>query len=110
MGCEDSFWQTALEVEEALLTGAPLHGMSLDLTKAFDRVPQQHLFALAEGAGLNAQFLGALKGMDGQLERRFKLNGLAGREFTSTNGIMQGCPLSIVLLNLLMSVCKHDRV
>ena len=27
-----------------------------------------------------------------------------GREFRATNGILQGCPLSVILLNLLVSV------
>ena len=38
------------------------------------------------------------------LRRRFKFAGGVGSEFLATNGIFQGCPLSVVLLNALISV------
>ena len=42
--------------------------------------------------------------MYGQLHRRFRVGKGVGSAFQSTNGIMQGCPLSVVLLNVLMQV------
>ena len=42
--------------------------------------------------------------MYGSLRRRFKVGGGVGKEFRATNGILQGCPLSVILLNLLVSV------
>eukprot|EP00973_Karenia_brevis_P042938 5944895-Karenia_brevis.AAC.1 len=38
------------------------------------------------------------------LRRRLRFNGAVGGEFVATNGILQGCPLSVVLLNALVSV------
>ena len=104
LGCEDVFWQMGLDIEEALLTARRLCGLSIDFSKAFDRVPREHVFKLAEHLGLPPFILEPLKGMYGQLRRRFKIGGCLGEAFESTNGILQGCPLSIILLNLLMQV------
>ena len=103
-GTEDCFWQTALDIEHALLSGQPLFGFSLDFAKAFDRVPVDLVMHLGERAGLPQGLLRGLRGMYTQLERRFRVGRGVGTAFRSTNGIMQGCPLSVVLLNLLMQV------
>ena len=104
LGCEDVFWQMALDIEKALLCNERLCGLSVDFSKAFDRVPQEHVFKLASRLGLPHHIIGALKAMYAQLRRRFKIGGTVGEAFASTNGILQGCPLSIVLLNILMQV------
>ena len=104
LGCEDVFWQMGLDIESALLQGSRLCGLSIDFSKAFDRVPREHVFRLAERLGLPQFILEPLKAMYGQLQRRFKIGGCLSDAFQSTNGILQGCPLSIILLNLLMQV------
>ena len=38
------------------------------------------------------------------MRRRFKVGGGVLEEFMATNGIPKGCPLSVILLNLLVSV------
>ena len=42
--------------------------------------------------------------MYSHLRRRFKFCGGGGEVFQATNVILQGCPLSVVLLNFLVSV------
>ena len=42
--------------------------------------------------------------MYAHLRRRFKLAGGVGEEFVATNGILQGCPVSVVMLNALVAV------
>eukprot|EP00973_Karenia_brevis_P081077 11244111-Karenia_brevis.AAC.1 len=42
--------------------------------------------------------------MYGGLQRRFRTAGGLGQAFVSTNGVLQGCPLSVVLLNALVAV------
>ena len=42
--------------------------------------------------------------MYSQLVRRWKLGPFAGEGFKATNGILQGCPLSVTLLNMFMHV------
>ena len=42
--------------------------------------------------------------MHEQLERRFKLGPFVGAGFKSTNGILQGCAISVILINLFAQV------
>ncbi|KAJ9440259.1 hypothetical protein DIPPA_05535 [Diplonema papillatum] len=45
-----------------------------------------------------------LRGIYGVLVRRFKLPLGVGDEFEVTNGILQGCPISVILINALLSI------
>ena len=101
-GPQHVWWSLAAKVEKALLLGEPLSGISLDYSKCFDRVPVDIVFSLAEHCGFDGGVLRAMRAMYKQLRRRFSLHGSVGEEFRATNGILQGCPLSVVLLNLLV--------
>ena len=61
-------------------------------------------FRLARELGISEDILKPLEGMFKQLRRRFVIGGGVGKPFSSTNGIMQGCPVSVILLNLLVTV------
>eukprot|EP00973_Karenia_brevis_P033975 4688921-Karenia_brevis.AAC.1 len=54
--------------------------------------------------GLPTNVLNAIRAMYSGLERRFQCGTGVGRPFNSTNGILQGCPLSVLFVNALMSV------
>ena len=99
-GCEDIWWVRALQIEHALLMEVPLCGVSLDFAKCFDKMPHSILFAMARKAGMPEPIVRGLQGMYGQLERRFKTGCVLGKAFKSTNGILQGCPVNALLLNL----------
>ena len=45
-----------------------------------------------------------LRAIYADLERRFKVGGGLVTPFRPTNGILQGCPLSVILINLLQAV------
>ena len=100
---EDVWMDLAVSVEAALVEGADLVGMSIDWSKCFDRVPQGIAFNLAEKQGLHPRVLQPLRGMYRDLRRRFVMAGHVGSEFAASNGVIQGCPLSVLLLNLLMN-------
>ena len=104
MGCEDVWYCEALDVEEALLSGVPLCGLTLDFARAFDNLPQEVLLTAAERMGMPQPVLLALRGMYAGLERHFRLGPLVGKGFKSTNGILQGCPLSVLLLNIFAEI------
>ena len=87
-----------------MLAGVPLHGALLDFAKCFDTLPQGILFRLAEEIGMPTRVLSPLRAMYGSLRRRFRLGASVGDEWQATNGILQGCPLSVFLLNALMAV------
>ena len=103
-GTEDVYWCLALKIERAVLLGEPLYGISLDYAKCFDNLPQDILLRLASETGLHTNILRPLKSMYQRLRRRFRVAGSVGKEFQATNGILQGCPLSVILLNALISI------
>ncbi|KAJ9440356.1 RNA-directed DNA polymerase from mobile element jockey [Diplonema papillatum] len=78
--------------------------VALDFAKCFDRVPQGIVLRLAEEMGLDARILRPLRAMYRGMKRRFKLPLGVGSEFEVTNGTLQGCPLSVILINALLSI------
>ena len=108
--------RVAAELEAAMLNGEAVAGLSLDFAKAFDNVPVAIALAILQEHGLSNEILHPLIDMHGRLRRRFKIRGYLGQPFGATNGIMQGCPLSVLLLNASVSVLtksgqsEHDTV
>ena len=100
---EDVWMDFVLSVESAQVNGSYLVGMSIHWSKSFDRVPKGIAFKLAERQGIHPRVLQPLRGMYRDLRRRFVMAGHVGKEFASSNGIAQGCPLSVLLLNFLMN-------
>ena len=92
-------------IEETLLDeNSAFYMLALDFQKCFDRVPQSLVLQLAERLGLNVRILRPLRAMYKKLRRRFKMPLGVGAEFEVTNGILQGCPLSVILINALLFV------
>lgn len=96
----------ALEIEESLLgdSSKPLRGIALDYMKCFDRVPQGLTLRLLSELGLADSILRPIIGAYTSMERRFKLPLGVGETFKTTNGILQGCPLSVIMINALLSI------
>lgn len=103
-GTEDVFWALALKIESALISVTPLDGFNLDYSKCFDRLPRGIMLRVARELGMHEDVLRALGAMYSKLRSRFKCGSAVGVEYVSTNGTLQRCPLSLVLLNGLMSV------
>eukprot|EP01059_Diplonema_ambulator_P006674 TRINITY_DN162_c0_g3_i3.p1 TRINITY_DN162_c0_g3~~TRINITY_DN162_c0_g3_i3.p1 ORF type:complete len:1446 (+),score=342.28 TRINITY_DN162_c0_g3_i3:2232-6569(+) len=105
-GTEDAILDIATRIEEAILNKEPLVGLSLDFVKCFDRVPQGLVLELVEDLGMDSGVLRALRGMYAALRnrRRFRYTTGVGQPFETTNGILQGCPISVVLVNALLAV------
>ena len=101
---EDVWMDLALAVESALVDGSDLVGMSIDWSKIFDRVPQGIAFQLAERQGIHPRVLQPLRGMYREMQRRLVMGGHVGKELAASNGIIQGCPLSVLLLNFPMNM------
>eukprot|EP00665_Eupelagonemidae_sp_cell47_P009218 gene9219-8160_t len=102
--CADVFFPLALRIEKALLDGTPLVGFSADWAKCFDRYPHDVMLSLLGETGLDARVLGPLRTMYRNLRRRFRLSGAVGKPFKSTQGLLQGCPLSVCGLTCIMAV------
>ncbi|KAJ9441380.1 Retrovirus-related Pol polyprotein from type-1 retrotransposable element R2 [Diplonema papillatum] len=102
---DDVLMELTTLIEETLLDESKsLYMVALDFAKCFDRVPQGIVLRLAEEMGLDARILRPLRAMYRGMKRRFKLPLGVGSEFEVTNGILQGCPLSVILINALLSI------
>jgi hypothetical protein len=105
-GAEDAWTSLSLLVELACVQKSPLEIIALDYIKCFDRVPQKVVIAIATAMGLHGRVVTPLVHMYDGLRRAFKIGGSLGAFFRATNGILQGCPLSVILINLLTTVWK----
>ena len=106
-GTGDAYTLLMTMVELSSITGSEFHVIGLDYVKCFDRVPQGIVLAVASRLGLDLSVCRALGAMYETLQRAFKLNGCMGSFFHATNGILQGCPLSVALINMLTTVWKR---
>ena len=100
----DALMRVSLFFEESLQEDKNAYGIAVDLSKAFDNVPTDLTFAVCRKLGMNEKLLTTLRGMYAQITRRFRIGGFVGQAFKDTNGILQDCPLSVMLLNALMAV------
>ena len=80
-----------LSVESALVNGSELVG-SKELPSS-----------LLRGKGYASACFQPLCGMYRELRRRFAVTGHVGKEFAASNGVIQGCPPCVLLLNFLMN-------
>ena len=103
-GTTDALLPITAEMELAMLNGNRVYGAALDLSKAFDNIPQAITLEILMRMGMSWRILNPLKDMYGRLKRYFKIRGYLGSPFTATNGIMQGCPMSVLMLNALIGV------
>ena len=95
---------TQVLLELCRLRGWAVAGMSIDYIKCFDLIPQGVVLALALEQGMNPGTCRALGVMYKQLRRAFKIAGALGLWWQATNGILQGCPLSVILVNVLTTI------
>ena len=88
-------------IERAHLLKQALSGARTDYVKCFDLIPQQISFRMAREFGLDPKPEAALEAMYQQLHRAFKINGALGSFFHATNGVLQGCAMSVLMINML---------
>ena len=96
--------KVSVEFEDAILEGRHVVGAAVDFAKAFDNVPTAIALSVLKHLGMHPRILNPTIGMYASLKRRFKIKGYSGEMFRATNGIMQGCPLSVLVLNAMVSV------
>ena len=99
---------TQVLLELCRLRGWAAAGMSIDYVKCFDLIPQAVVLALALELGMDPGTCRALGAMYKQLRRAFKIAGALGLWWQATNGILQGCPLSVILVNVLTTIWKWE--
>ena len=96
----------ALLIELHTVMRAALRSFGLDNVKCFDLIPQQVVLRVVLEQGMHPGTHRALSGMCTQLTCCFKIMGCLCSFFAATNGILQGCLLSVILINLMTSIWK----
>ena len=110
---EGVLMEIALECEAAVLSGARAGGIAVDLKKAFDLIPLDMLAALAIQQGAPVPVIKTWRALYHGLSRRFKYGQAVGDAFEHHGGLLQGCPLSMVLLASMINIWiagMHDSV
>ena len=83
-------------------------GMSIDYVKRLDLIHQAAVLALVSEPGMDPGTCRALAAMYEQLCRAFKVADGLGSWWRATNGILQGCPLSVIVVNVLTMIWKWE--
>ena len=73
-------------------------GLSYDLRNCFDTVPINPSLNIFRQRGADSGVLRALTGFYDAHHKYFKIDGFYAKKFKAANGILQGCPLSMLLL------------
>ena len=99
-GAEALCLQIALHLEQtAVDQQSAAGGIAYDFKKAFDLVPFELLFSALIARGMHRRITNPLSAMYSSLRRVFKLRGSCGPWWVANNGLLQGCPLSMIGLN-----------
>ena len=96
--------QIALDLESKGFTNFQyVAGVSYDCRKAFDLVPIEIALEIMRRRGCRPRILSALHGLYNGLHRVFRLPSPVGNWWCSYNGLVQGDPISMVILNSLVA-------
>ena len=78
--------------------------ISIDVEKAFDKIQHPFLIKTISKVGIEAAFLNIIKAIYERPTANIILNGQKLRAFPLRSGTRQGCPLSPLLLNIVLEV------
>lgn len=83
--------------------------LSYDFEKAFDRVPFRLAVNILRMRGCDEKICRTLDNFYKGHYKMFKIDGHFDQPFVPTNGIIQGCPLSMLILTSL-TACWHETL
>ena len=77
-------------------------GMQFDFMKCFDTIPYTVIWDTLNYYGCDAHFIALLQHLYTHMHRCFRYAGCVGNFWSPTNGLLQGDPLSVVILNCVL--------
>lgn len=81
--------------------------ISLDQTKAFDRVNWKFLFKILKQMNFGKRLISWISTLYHKISSCVKINGLLSGDFAIHQGVRQGCPLSPLLYVILAEILNH---
>ena len=81
-------------------------GLSYDLSKAFDRVPQSILWQTMRRRNAPPSLIRLLQSWYANLSRWMRFGDMIAEPYKATNGLVQGCPLSMMLFDSLIEIWR----
>ena len=78
--------------------------LSIDAEKAFDKIQHPFLIKTLENVGIEGTYLNIIKAIYEKPTANIILNGEKLRAFSLRSGTRQGCPLSLLLFNIVLEV------
>lgn len=83
---------------------AKLHaaGVSFDLTKCFDSAPINLALDIVEFRGAPLSIVNCIRSFYQARTKSFRLDGCSMKSFRPANGLVQGCPLSMLIVSTLV--------
>ena len=101
-GANDAWYEVLTTIEEHQLEQQPFCGGVADIAKFFDQLRRLLVYKVAEAAGMPTGVLLAYKAFAENLMIYNSLAGGLGQPYARRCGIPQGCPLSMMLVALIM--------
>ena len=101
-GAVDAWHDVLTRLEALKLDGEEYCGGVADIAKFFDQIRRPLVYKLAVAAGMPPKVLRAYKNYLENLTLYNALAGVMGKPYRKKCGIPQGCPLSMVMVALIM--------
>ena len=77
-------------------------GIQFDFAKCFDSIPYTVIWDVLIYHGCDPRLVALLRDLYHHIQRRFRYAGCVGAPWQATNGLLQGDPLSVVVLNCVL--------
>ena len=78
--------------------------ISIDAEKAFDKIQHPFMIKTLQRAGIEGTYLNIIKAIYDKPTANIILNGEKLKAFPLKSGTTQGCPLSLLLFNIVLEV------
>ena len=102
-------YHTCCDIESAIRSRLLPGGLSYDFEKCFDSIPCQLAINILRMRGCDSKVCVALDSFYSQHQKIFNLDGHYDQPFIPANGIVQGCPLSMLILTSMVA-CWHEAI
>lgn len=90
------WYQVAQSLEFAFMDDSPVHGLLMDIRKAFNAIPRLPLWCALRTLGFPVHVMRAWCAFVAGQTRRFKVRQAVGEPVASNCGLPEGCGLSVV--------------